>query len=207
MLSAPEHTHLNGAFYHPPIQPQTKPYHRPGCISETFCKICIVYLVLAIIILLVITLLIFMCLFFPKVPKFQVDDASLTRFTFSPTNNTLYYNLVVNMTFRNPSTRVGNYYDKIEAKAVYHGQRFGMVDIQGFYLGHKTENNVSVLFKGEQLMVFDDGEKLKYNSENKDDDDIYIIDLKFRLKMANKVWQTKVHRIESELKCSLKVPL
>ncbi|KAL7619044.1 NDR1/HIN1-like protein 3 [Lactuca sativa] len=221
MPPTPEQPHLNGAFYGPPIQPKTKSYYRPGrgggggpsCNPLTCCCSCICSCIFNLICQILITVAIFLAvvgvifwfIFRPNVPKFHVADATLTRFTLSPTNNTLYYNLAVNMTFRNPNRRLGIYYDKIEANAMYHGQRFSSAEVQGFYLGHKKENNVSVAFKGEQLVVLDSSDKSKYDSEKADD--VYYIDLKLRLKIRFKVWFAKTPKFTPKFECDLKVPL
>lgn len=88
---------------------------------------------------------------------------------------------------------------------MYHGQRFSSAEVQGFYLGHKKENNVSVAFKGEQLVVLDSSDKSKYDSEKADD--VYYIDLKLRLKIRFKVWFAKTPKFTPKFECDLKVPL
>ncbi|KAI3511993.1 hypothetical protein L1887_19155 [Cichorium endivia] len=220
MPPTPEQPHLNGAYYGPSIPPKTKSYYSPGrggggssCNPLTCCCSCICSCIFNLICQILITVgiflavvgIIFWFIFRPNVPKFHVADATLTRFTLSPTNNTLYYNLAVNMTFRNPNRRLGIYYDKIEANAMYHDQRFATADLQGFYLGHKMENNVNVVFKGEQLVVLGGGDKSKYDSEKSDD--VYNIDLKLRLKIRFKVWFAKTPKFKPKFECDLKVPL
>ncbi|KAK9058696.1 hypothetical protein SSX86_023538 [Deinandra increscens subsp. villosa] len=221
MPTTPDQPHLNGAFYGPPIQPKSKSYNRPGrrgggggCNPLTCCFSCICSCVLNLIFQILITVAIFLAviglifwfLFRPNVPKFHVDDVTLTKFTLSPTNDTLYYNLAVNMTFRNPNRRLGIYYDTIEANALYHGRRFSTADVQGFYLGHKKENNVTAVFKGEQVVRFSGNERSKYDSE-KNDGDVYKIDLKLRLKIRFKVWWAKTPKFKPRFDCDLKVPL
>ncbi|GJX18634.1 hypothetical protein Tco_0221311 [Tanacetum coccineum] len=56
-------------------------------------------------------------------------------------------------------------------------------------LGHKTEKNVSTVIKGQQVMVFGNGYKEKYDGERKDN--VYNIDLKLRLKIRFKVFGIK----------------
>lgn len=220
MPPTPEQPHLNGAYYGPSIPPKkTKSYHRPGrgggggCNPLTCCCSCICGCIFNLICQILITIavflaiigLIFWFIFRPNVPKFHVADATLTRFTLSPTNNTLYYNLSVNMTFRNPNRRLGIYYDKIEANALYHGQRFSTAEVESFYLGHKKENDVSAVFKGEQVVVLGDRQKSKYDSEN--GDGVYNIDLKLKLRIRFKVWWAKTPKFKPKFECDLKVPL
>lgn len=134
MPSPDQNTHLNGAYYGPSIPPPTKKtrsYHRHshgsscnplsclcGCIFNLFCQILITILVA-----LGIAVLVLWLVYRPNAPKFHVNEATLTEFTLSPNNNTLYYNLAVNMTFRNPNKRIGIYFDKVEARPEYYGKR------------------------------------------------------------------------------------
>ncbi|MCD7455532.1 harpin-induced protein 1 domain containing protein, expressed [Datura stramonium] len=69
--------------------------------------------------------------------KFYVTILTLTQFDLSNTNNTLYYDLALNMTVRNPNKRIGIYYDSIEARAMYQGQRFDSQILETFYQGHR----------------------------------------------------------------------
>ncbi|KAF5803584.1 putative Late embryogenesis abundant protein [Helianthus annuus] len=145
--------------------------------------------------LAIITLVVWF-IFCPNVPKFHIDDVTLTQFNLSDSNDTLHYNLNVNMTFRNPNCRLGIYYDKIEANGLYHGVRFSTVDVVGFYLGHKKGNNVSAVFKGEQVVS---GVKGKYEAEN--GDGVFKIDLKLRLKIRFKVWCMKTPKFKPKFDC------
>ncbi|KAI3743328.1 hypothetical protein L1987_61035 [Smallanthus sonchifolius] len=217
MPPTPAQPHLNGAFYGPPIQQKTKSYHRPGnhggsCNLITCCFSCICSCIFNLICQFLITVAIFLAfiglifwfIFRPNAPKFYVDDVTLTQFTLSPTNNALYFNLTVNMTFRNPNRRLGIYYDSIQANAMYHGQRFSTAELTGFYLGHKNENNVRTVYKGDQLVMLGVVES-KYVSEKSDD--VYRIDLKLRLKIRFKVLWLKTPKFKPKFDCDLKVPL
>ncbi|KAL8262686.1 hypothetical protein R6Q59_024035 [Mikania micrantha] len=117
-------------------------------------------------------------IFWPNVPKFHVDDATLTRLTHSPTNNTLYCNLAVNMTFRNPNRWLAISYKKFEANAENHGRRFATTEVQGLYFGHKKENNVSSVFKEEHVVfdgvddqIFIDDDEVEYDDEEEEEDE------------------------------------
>ena len=73
----------------------------------------------------------------PNVLKFHVTDASLTRFDYT-TNNTLHYDLALNVSIRNPNRRVGVYYDHIEAHALYQDVLFGNQTLGPFFQHHKN---------------------------------------------------------------------
>ncbi|KAI3798322.1 hypothetical protein L1987_33593 [Smallanthus sonchifolius] len=196
---------LNGAYYGPSIPPAAKKsrsYHRPGnggsCNPFSWCFSCICgcvfnlicQILITILVILGILVLVFWLIFRPNAPKFHVNDATLTQFTLSPTNNTLYYNLAVNMTFRNPNRRIGIYYDKIEANAEYHDQRLDTRSLETFYLGHKKERDLSAVFSGEQVLGAGDGDlRREYTSDGAGG--AYNIDLKLKLRVRLKVWWAK----------------
>ncbi|KVI08342.1 NDR1/HIN1-like protein 3 [Cynara cardunculus var. scolymus] len=219
-MSAPDQPHLNGAYYGPSIPPPTKKsksYHRPGrgggssCNPFSWCCSClcgcvfnlVFQILITILVLLGIAVLVFWLIFRPNAPKFHVNDAVLTQFNLSPDNNTLYYNLAVNMTFRNPNRRIGIYYDKIQANAEYHDRRFATRDLETFYLGHKKEKDVGTVFSGSQVVVLGD-DRSRYDSERSDG--VYYIDLKLRLRIRLKVGWAKP-KFKPRFECDLRIPM
>nr|XP_043632899.1 NDR1/HIN1-like protein 3 [Erigeron canadensis] len=215
-----DQAHLNGAYYGPSIPPpsrKTRSYNRPGrggggCNPFSWCFSClcgcifnlICQIIITILVLLGIAVLVFWLIFRPNAPKFHVTDATLTEFTLSPNNNTLYYNLAVNMTFRNPNKRIGIYYDKIEANAEYHDKRFSTRELERFYLGHKKEKNVGTVFSGEQVISLGNNDRSKYESER--NEGFYNIDLKLKLRMRLKVGWAKP-KFKPRFECDLRVPM
>ncbi|GJZ10433.1 NDR1/HIN1-like protein 3 [Tanacetum coccineum] len=213
-MSNAEQPQLNGAYYGPSIPPpskKTRSYHRHSgrscnplsCLCSCICNL-VCQILITILVLIGIAVLVFWLIYRPSTPKFHVNEATLTQFTLSPNNNTLYYNLAVNMTFRNPNKRIGIYYDRIEAIGEYHGERFDSKFLETFYLGHKQENDLSTVFSGERLVVLGNGDKLKYTKESSDG--VYEIDLKLKLKMRLKVGWAKP-KFKPKFECDLKVPL
>nr|XP_043634070.1 NDR1/HIN1-like protein 3 [Erigeron canadensis] len=210
-----DQAHLNGAYYGPSIPPPTKrarSYHRHGggsscnplsclcgCIFNLVCQI-----VITIIVFIGILVLVLWLVYRPNMPKFHVNEAALTQFTLSPNNNTLYYNLAVNMTFRNPNKRIGLYYDRIEARAEYYDQRFATRNLETFYLGHKQEKDLTTVFSGEQIIVLENDDRLKYNSERSAG--VYNIDLNLKLRMRLKVGWAKP-KYKPKFECDLRVPM
>ncbi|PRQ23157.1 hypothetical protein RchiOBHm_Chr6g0258251 [Rosa chinensis] len=95
----------------------------PCLESSCFCCFCSIY-ILHFIICFSLSFLIFWLIFLPQEPKFKVTNASLTQFNFNNTNNTLNYNLAINITIRNPNKRVGIYYRRIKVIANYRNKRF-----------------------------------------------------------------------------------
>ncbi|XP_071726955.1 NDR1/HIN1-like protein 3 [Rutidosis leptorrhynchoides] len=105
--------------------------------------------------------------------KVNVNDVTITQFMLSPTINTLYYNLAVNMTFRNTykklGIRVGLHVDIKQVDLMYQGQRLGTKEVlQEFYLKSKREkSNVTAVLRGEQLLQLINGdERFVYESQS-----------------------------------------
>ncbi|KAL1549252.1 NDR1/HIN1-like protein 3 [Salvia divinorum] len=213
--------HLNGAYYGPSIPPPSKPsksYHRPGrggggcccnpftcccgCLMNCLCT-CICQIVFTILIVVGIIVLVLWLVFRPNAVKFHVNEASLTEFNIN--NNTLHYNLALNLTIRNPNKRIGIYYDRIEARAFYQGQRFSTVDLQKFYQGKKNTSNVSAEFKGSQLVLLGANEMSKYNEDRTAGK--YDIDIKLYLRIRMKFAFVKSTRVKPKIDCDLKIPL
>nr|XP_043625778.1 NDR1/HIN1-like protein 3 [Erigeron canadensis] len=113
------------------------------------------------------------------------------------------------MTFRNPNPRIGIYYHKIDINAIYHGKQFGSnkIDGNGFYLGHKSENNnMSVVFKGEEFVALGSFEKSRYDLEKIDG--VYEIELILRVHIEYMHFVVKLGKFdECRVECGLKVPL
>lgn len=204
--------HLNGAYYGPSIPPQ-RSYHRPGrgggdCGCLGCCGCCILNLVLKLVItaavLVGLAILIFWLIFRPNKVKFHVVDASLTQFNHD-SNNTLYYNLGLNMTIRNPNKRIGIYYDRIEARAYYEDQRFATDLVDPFYQGHKKTNTINPVFQGQNLVMLESEEASQFNSEKSTG--IYSIDVKLYLRIRFKFGAFKTGKFKPKIKCDLKVPL
>ncbi|KAL3642752.1 hypothetical protein CASFOL_013567 [Castilleja foliolosa] len=207
---------LNGAYYGPAVPP--KKYHRPGrggggcccnpfscccgCLMNCICT-CVCQIIITI--LVIVGIIVFVCwlVFRPNTVKFHASDASLTEFNLN--NNTLRFNLALNLTIRNPNRRIGIYYDRIEARAFYQGQRFSTVDLQTFYQGHKSTDYASAVFRGEHLVVLGNRELSNYNSDRSAG--AFDIDVKLYLRIRLKFGFVKSMRVKPKIDCDLRVPL
>ncbi|KAH0971634.1 hypothetical protein GBA52_023790 [Prunus armeniaca] len=171
------------------------------------CSFCVFY---NIVLCFLLSLLIFWLIFLPKEPKFIVTNASLTQFDFSTTNNTLFYNLALNITIRNPNRRVGIYYNRIEAIAIYRKNRFALVTLTStpFYQGHKNTTTLQqVLVEGQQVVVFGEHDISKFNSETAAG--VYSIDVQLAVKVRVRFgkFKTGYYTPSRNINCKLKVPL
>ncbi|KAG8376821.1 hypothetical protein BUALT_Bualt09G0103700 [Buddleja alternifolia] len=210
--------HLNGAYYGPSVPPPSKTFHRPGgggggccfnpfscccsCIANCICT-CICQILCTLLVIVGIVVFICWLIFRPNTVKFHVSDASLTQFNLN--NNTLHYNLALNLTIRNPNKRIGIYYDAIEARAFYQGQRFSTVELQRFYQGTKRTDNLTAEFRGQNLVLLGSNEMSHYNTDRSSG--TYGIDVKLYLRIRLKFWFVKSTRVKPKIDCNLKIPL
>ncbi|KAK6131608.1 hypothetical protein DH2020_034622 [Rehmannia glutinosa] len=210
--------HLNGAYYGPSIPPPSKSYHRPGrggggcccnpfscccsCIANCICT-CICQIIFTILIVVGIIVFVGWLVFRPNTVKFHATDASLTEFNLN--NNTLHFNLAVNFTIRNPNKRIGIYYDRIEARASYQGQRFSTVDLPTFYQGRKNTSYANAEFRGQHMVLLGNREMSKYNDDRSAG--AYDIEVKLYLRTRLRFWFVKSTRVKPKIDCDLRIPL
>uniref|UniRef100_A0A7N0V1G9 Late embryogenesis abundant protein LEA-2 subgroup domain-containing protein n=1 Tax=Kalanchoe fedtschenkoi TaxID=63787 RepID=A0A7N0V1G9_KALFE len=198
--------HLNAAFYGPSIPPPTntntyRRRHGRSCLCTLFCLL--FKIILAVVIIIGLSILIFWLIFRPTQLKFRVTDATLSQFSLS--NNTLRYNLAVNLTARNPNTRVEVYYEKIEARAYYEDRRFSSVTLDAFHQGRKNTSMWSPVFQGQNLVVLGGSELSEFNEEK--EAGVYSIDLRVHLKLRLRFGKIKTRTMTPKVACDLKVPL
>ncbi|KAI4319540.1 hypothetical protein MLD38_033126 [Melastoma candidum] len=222
-----EHEHLNGAYYGPSIppmdmsrprpRPRSRSFHRPGrgggpgsclCCCCECIGCCIFQLILQVLLSLLFFLallaFLFWLIFRPNLVKFHVTGASLTRFNLS-SDNLLDYGLGLNLTVRNPNTRIGIYYDSIEARTSYEGQRFYSLYLPPFYQGHKNTTTLDGVFQGQQAVSLDGRARDAYETDKASGS--YGIDLKVYLRVRFKVGWFKTFGFKPRVSCGLKVPL
>lgn len=167
-----------------------------ACICQVLC---------AIIIILGVIILALWLIFRPNKVYFHIADASLTKFDFSPTTNTLDYDLSLSVDIRNSNKRIGVYFDKIEAKTTYHRQKFANTNLESFYQDPKNTTILNPVLKGQSSVHLGDSEKSDYDDEKKSG--MYkiftVLYMRIRLKSG---WITS-GKIKLAAGCELKVPM
>ncbi|ERN16147.1 hypothetical protein AMTR_s00030p00215650 [Amborella trichopoda] len=198
--------HFNGAYYGAPQGVTVPPPHRPPrgrgcgpcCILTTLFK-----LVIAIVVVLGIASLVVWLVLRPNEVKFYAENASLTQFNLSGTNN-LQYNLQLDISIRNPNKKIGIYYDKVDAMAYYEGERFGWDSLPVFYQGHKNTTVLQPKFTGQQLLLLNNYEVTQFRQSTSEG--FFYIDVKLYLRIRFKVGKLKTKRFSPEIECDLRIP-
>ncbi|KAK1287321.1 hypothetical protein QJS10_CPB19g00462 [Acorus calamus] len=196
---------LNGAYYGPPIPPPARSYHRPGRGSDCgCCLLCTLFkFILSIVIIIGIIVLVLWLVLRPNKVKVYVTGATLSGFNLTGTNM-LNYNLTMDVMVRNPNKKVGIYYDWIETRAFYDGERFGYYALPTFYQGHKNTTMLYPIFDGQNLVVGSDTQG-RFNTEK--NDGFYNIDVNIYARVRFKVWWFKSNKYSPKAKCHLRLPL
>ncbi|GAU45895.1 hypothetical protein TSUD_24970 [Trifolium subterraneum] len=181
-----------------------------NCCCRCLCS-CIGYFfnyILSIICNIIIAVVIFAVLFWlivhPNYIKFTITDASLTQFNFR-NNNTLHYDLSVNIMIRNPNRRVGIYYDNIEMLAFYKDVRFGSQTFGKFFQSHKNTSFLKAVFRGQKVIALSSDQIRELNKGTKNG--VYAIVVKVFLKARFKFGFFKTWEGNPKVGCDLQVPL
>ncbi|CAL1394959.1 unnamed protein product [Linum trigynum] len=199
---------LNGAYYGPSIPPQQS-YHshgrRSGCGCCGCLFSCLLKIIVTIVVILGVAALVFWLVVRPNKIKVHLTDATLTQFNHTPNsdNNLLRYNLALNVTVRNPNKRIGIYYDSIEARAFYRGQRFASVPLGPFYQGHKNTSVLSASMQGQNVIVLRGGDLADFNRESAEG--VYTVDVRFYLRIRFKFGKIKTGRIKPRIECEMRL--
>ncbi|EXB88715.1 hypothetical protein L484_015404 [Morus notabilis] len=128
---------------------------RRCCGRRIYCWFCCFY---CIILTIILASFIFWLIFLPQELKFTATDASLAQFNLSTADNsTLSYDLVLNITIRNPNKRVSMYFDRVQVATNYRKKRFATVTLNSttpFYQGHKNTTVLHPVLRGQQVLSF-----------------------------------------------------
>ncbi|KAL1815116.1 hypothetical protein DCAR_0519346 [Daucus carota subsp. sativus] len=112
------------------------------------------YTLLAILAILLLTFLITWAILKPKKPTFVLQDATIYAFNVTPVPNLLTSNFQVTLTCRNPNSRIGIFYDKLDIFATYRSQQITYyTTILPTYQGHKDTNVWSPFIYGTSVPV------------------------------------------------------
>ncbi|KAI0502180.1 hypothetical protein KFK09_017127 [Dendrobium nobile] len=193
---------LNGAYYGPPIPPYAIPRRRRhSCCGGLLSSL--LKLIVTIVIVLGIAALVLWLIFRPNKIKVYVEDATLTQFNLTNSNNNmLLYNLSLNVSVRNPNKKIGIYYDYIESLAIYDDSRFGFQILPTFYQGHKNTTILSPVFASQNILLGD--APATYAREKTEG--FYNIEVKFYMSVRLKAGIFKTHHIKPKFDCNVRLP-
>ncbi|KAK7271189.1 hypothetical protein RJT34_26876 [Clitoria ternatea] len=153
---------------------------KPRC---NFCWLCSIFCIFfAIVSIIVLSIIISWLALRPSNVKFYITNATLTQFNLT-TNNTLYYNLKLNITVRNPNKHITVHYKGITAIAWYKDNEIARISLTPFDQGHKNTTFLEADFEGQSVVDL----KAKQLGEYKQETSVGIyndlaVDLDLRIK-------------------------
>lgn len=161
----------------------------------------------------IITLIVFVCfasfivwiMLLSNAVKFQVHDAELNEFNLDLENNNLDYNLSLNFSIRNSKSSIGIHYDRFKAMVYYSDQQLGAVYVPSFYQGHKNTTVLETVFKGQNMVIFGDDGRRKFEDDR--EIKVYGIDVKLNIRLRVLFLHLVTWPMKPIVRCHLKVPL
>ncbi|KAL3845053.1 hypothetical protein ACJIZ3_002456 [Penstemon smallii] len=130
-----------------PYTPTKPPRRKSSCCKKCFCWT--LSLILLIIIILGILAAIVYFVIQPKIPNYSIDSMRITQFNLG-TDNSLSATFNVNITARNPNTKIGIYYEDGSHLSVWYvGTRLCEGSLPEFYQGHRTTTMLSLMLAGQ----------------------------------------------------------
>ncbi|CAB4287191.1 unnamed protein product [Prunus armeniaca] len=132
---------------------------------------------------------------------YNVTDASLTRFNLTAANNTIQYNLSLNMTVENRNKWNDFHYENFEAVASYKNQDLSNSSLAPFLVGHKNSFVLTPSFEGRRLVALSNDEVSNFRNST-----VFDIVLKLNFKYWTKIGAVKIDK-ELQMACYFKVPL
>lgn len=158
-------------------------------------------------ILLVVAIIISIVLVLFVTPKLEitVTNASLTQFNLNSNNNTLYYNLALDVALRNPSPTFRLHYKRVEVTAKYREERFALVTLilPPFNQGTKITTILHPVLQGQSFVRFSEHDLSEFNLETAEG--VYSIDVQVSLQISRRILKGIVYKPRGM--CMLKVPL
>ncbi|CAL9104228.1 unnamed protein product [Musa textilis] len=111
--------------------------HHHGYCDRKKLYLRIFFVALFLIVLVLLAIFIIWLVLRPSKPGFYLQDASIAQFNFTAGTNLLTAIMQVTVSSRNPNDRIGIYYDKLDAFAVYQEQRItASTELPTGYQGH-----------------------------------------------------------------------
>ncbi|KAK4371781.1 hypothetical protein RND71_007165 [Anisodus tanguticus] len=175
-----------------------------NCIFSCICS-CIFQILCTIIVIFGIIVLAIWLIWRPNKIHFQVADASLAKFDFSPSTHTLDYDLTLSFDIRNSNEKLGVHFDFIEAMTTYHHKKFATTSLELFYQEPRNTTTLHPVIKGQSTVELGSSEKSDYENEKKNG--VFDIFTMFSMHIRFKSGWITTGKIKFLVGCSLKVPL
>ncbi|KAG1369742.1 NDR1/HIN1-like protein 10 [Cocos nucifera] len=197
---------LNNSYYGPPIPPPPSHHHSGRATPlgwKPYCLLCSIFKAITLILIVLgILVLILWLIFQPRDLHVYVENANLARFDLAQ-NHTLYYDLALDMSFRNPN-KAALYYERVESNALYDGSRFGYQSIPKFRQPRKSTVALHPSFQGQNLVL---GNSVHETFDREKGEGFFYISIKMYTKVRLKMIVIKSAVYVPEVDCYLRLPV
>lgn len=130
-----------------PVMHSKPPKKKRSCLCKCFCWTISLLLLLIVIIAIVVAIL--FLVFKPKLPKYSIDGLRITQLSLG-SDDSLSATFDVNITARNPNTKIGIYYEGGSSITVFYtGTQLCEGSLPKFYQGHKNTTVLTVELTGQ----------------------------------------------------------
>ncbi|KAL8229277.1 hypothetical protein R6Q57_014177 [Mikania cordata] len=137
---------------HPPFHQATPPQHSKPPKKRNRCRRCLCCTLCMLITLVIVIGILAAIVYFgfdPKLPKYSVDGLTITQFNIT-NDNTLLAQFNVNITARNPNTKIGiSYEGGSKLSVIYMGTVLCEGSWPKFYQGHRNTTVLDVPLTGQ----------------------------------------------------------
>ncbi|RLN03128.1 hypothetical protein C2845_PM13G14230 [Panicum miliaceum] len=200
--------HLDQPNYGPPIPPGAAPgaaagVHRPPP-RDTYALLCRAFRALTLVLIaLGVVALVLWLVYQPSSLKAYVDSAQLTRFDLADNGTRLRYDLTVGVSVGNPNRKQAVLYRRLEAVALYGGERFGYADLPRMRQPRKSTVEIRTSFRGREAIVSGAAAAL-FRREK--EEGFFGISVKLHARVRLKVIAVNSVEYRPDVDCYIRVP-
>ncbi|KAL6840271.1 hypothetical protein ACP4OV_030081 [Aristida adscensionis] len=202
--------HLDLAYYGPPI-PAGEPAAAAAGVHtarrDVYALLCRAFRVLTLVLIaLGVVALVLWLVYQPTGLKAYVDSAALARFELAGdgAGARLRYNLTVGVSIRNPNRRQAVLYRRLEAVALYGGERLGRVDYPRMRQARKSTVVIRPSFDGEVAAGGGSAAAAAFGGEK--EEGFFNINVKLHTRVRLKVIIVDSVEYRPDVDCYIRVP-
>lgn len=217
MAASHEHKidHLDQAYYGPPIPPAAPTpagtgVRPPARRRDAYALFCHAFRVLTLVLIaLGVVALVLWLVYQPSSLKAYVDSAQLTRFDLATNGNDgtgqlLRYNLTVGVSIRNPNRKQAVLYRRLDAVALYGGERFGYVDFPRMRQDRKSTIEIHPSFHGQAAFAAAPAAAAAFGREK--EEGFFGINVELHTRVRLKVIVVNSVEYRPDVDCYIRVP-
>lgn len=203
--------HLDQPYYGPPIPPAAPIAAGAGVHRrDAYTLFCHAFRALTLVLIaLGVVALVLWLVYQPSSLKAYVDSAQLTRFDLAAdangtgTGQLLRYNLTVGISIRNPNRKQAVLYRRLDAVALYGGERLGYVDFPRMRQERKSTMEIRPTFHGQAAFAAAPAAAL-FGREK--EEGFFGINVKLHTRVRLKVIVVNSVEYRPDVDCYIRVP-